>query len=198
MVTELHSIVNCPQCAKRIRVPTDKGRIRFSCPQCQTRLIWFEQQVMPEPTAQPQQVSEPQATNDSDVNISKRAPAKSAWLQRLVLVFVVIALLSLFNRQLGQSSVGALLGFVLLGLIIWQLYLAIRQLCAGRTVLSVVLTFFSLQLLAWLAVGIKSLDERYSLVQSLSSPAGPAGHFSQASAKDTSPAQLDELMESWQ
>ncbi len=35
-----HDVINCPNCNSKLRVPSDKGKIKVTCPTCSTEFQW--------------------------------------------------------------------------------------------------------------------------------------------------------------
>lgn len=172
------AVVNCAVCRQEIRIPTDSGHIRFSCPGCKTELDWAPDRVgtgnggigLPyiaenekhaqSASAQAPVHSQPTQSNFSDLSRWKRRDLDDWSAQEYLasVAFYVGAILGItwyFEDSFLVAIVGTLLGISA----IYGIYKASRLLFNAGAVAASAITFVASNALI---LGMAALDASWS------------------------------------
>jgi hypothetical protein len=208
------AILNCAQCARKIRVPTDRGTIRFTCPDCKAQHDWSPSPGLVSDTPAPDTSSESQSTRanpaseSSQINI--QGQSESRWKRQdkegksaityfslgVFYIVIIVAITSYFGSSEWVAIIGTLLGMAF----IVAFFKAVRVFFSISTEAAVGLTVafsFILGTLPSLIFAILPMEELDISRLFASEPVMEASHFKDVKVETTTPSDLDKLMEDW-
>jgi len=195
------TIIQCSGCAQKMRIPTDRGALRATCPRCGLQCDWSP--APPASSAAAMDTPKTEATGAA-ATANATGTQRSHGL-RTLLGFAAITLVS-WELAIRMDTTGWL-SFVLIGLTLlslWVCYRGIRLLTGLNVAASSALAFVVFLLVSMAGTHVINHGGPVSMTLALAggdlrslSVSQDAGHFAAAHPDRTSPAELDELMEAW-
>lgn len=195
------TIIQCSGCAQKMRIPTNRGALKATCPRCGLQCEWSP--TPPAPSAAAMDAPKTVAAGAA-VAANATGTQRSRGL-RTLLGFAAITLVS-WELATRMDTTGWL-SFVVIGLTLlslWVCYRGARLLTGLNVAASSALAFVVFLLVSMAGTHVINHGGPVSMTLALaggdlrSLPINQGtGHFATAHPDRTSPTELDELMEAW-
>jgi len=221
MATDEKLTANCPECGQAVRFPANRGHIKFNCPGCGGGLEWS-----PDGKHIPQDVdiavdvgagaaedttasfydavkaSLPPVKPPAEPSAKTAAPTPQQQPRKMAVLYIAGCVLAglateWLNRNTGENG---LIILAFMGALVLTFYLAFRairvatRLGVGGSLAVLVGLQLVLPLLLPYLQGI-NID---ALPGFESGPEIAEGHFKEVTPENTTPAEMDDLMEGWE